>query len=98
VLVVAPRLCTAIIDDGDALSASRSWGNTNLPLPADWAGLAKDLFSGEEIPIANVQGVPSLLMSDVMRQFPVGLAWNERSSGAVDAECGYPPSNSGCSH
>jgi (1->4)-alpha-D-glucan 1-alpha-D-glucosylmutase len=78
VLVVAPRLCTAIIDDGAALSATRSWGDTNLPLPAGWAGKATDLFSGEQIPIVNVQGAPSLLVSDVMRHFPVGLVWNER--------------------
>ena len=76
-LAVAPRLCSAIIDDGDELTAAFKWGTSLLALPRGWDGPAYDLFSGETIPTVNVQSGPSLRLSDVFRHFPVGLVGNE---------------------
>jgi len=77
-LIVAPRLCSSIIDEGDELTASRKWGNSTLSLPSDWHGQAHDLISGETTPVVNVHGTRSVMLSEVLRYFPVGLLGDER--------------------
>jgi (1->4)-alpha-D-glucan 1-alpha-D-glucosylmutase len=84
-LIVAPRLCSSIIDDGDDLVASRNWGNSTLLLPSGWQGQAHNLLSGEPIPTVNVHGAPAVSVSDVLRHFPVGLVGNDRVIAALDS-------------
>jgi (1->4)-alpha-D-glucan 1-alpha-D-glucosylmutase len=84
-MVVAPRLCSTVIDDGKNLTAAQAWGDTTLAFPSDWNGPAIDLFSGESIPNTNVQGSRSVGFADVLRNFPVGLIGNELASEALQS-------------
>jgi (1->4)-alpha-D-glucan 1-alpha-D-glucosylmutase len=77
-LVVAPRLCSAIIDEGNDLTAARQWGETTLWLPTAWNDQAFDLLSGEPIRTVNVQGTPALRITEILQYFPVGLVGNQR--------------------
>ena len=72
-LVIAPVLLASLVDNGDALSASRHWGDTRVTLPSGWNGAAHDLLGGRSAQITRDSRRRQVKLSDVMRNFPGAL-------------------------
>ncbi len=75
VIAVAPRLIIGLTDGEERPPLGEQvWGETWLPLPAEYAGRHfRNLFTGEELTVTNHDGTPGLPLAAICAHFPVAL-------------------------
>jgi (1->4)-alpha-D-glucan 1-alpha-D-glucosylmutase len=73
ILVVAPLLVTAVVDDGATLSAKHRWGDTVVTFPPNLSVEARDLFTGALLPQFTSGPNTVLKVRDVLRTFPCAV-------------------------
>lgn len=68
-IVIAPRLCSELLSEGDLLIAAEKWGDTYVRLPENLSQLEfKGLFSTQAVTLDK-----DLRMSTALKEFPVNL-------------------------
>ena len=73
-IVAAPRLCASLLtEDVGTPCAESGWGDTTVELPHSQARCYHHLFSGDCIPVNEQEQPASLLVSRMLRDFPVAL-------------------------
>jgi len=75
ILVVVPRFCSCLSDDGSCQPIGHSvWQDTRILLsPETVAGCYRNIFTGEVVRPEGQEGKLSLALSDVLAVFPVAL-------------------------
>lgn len=80
VVVIVPRFFVGLTGQGARLPLGEGvWGDTRvlLPFEGEEAGIYRNILTGELVQTGREEGVPSLLLGEVLAEFPVALLARE---------------------
>src|ERR1700676_1493065 len=79
ILVVMPRWLARSRHPQSWANGGRFWGNTEIRLPPRTPQSWHDTFTGAEVPSKNVKGQRALVVSQLLRRFPLALLKGAKS-------------------
>ncbi len=73
ILVAVPRLCTKLVDVGEAPIGSETWGSLAFPMPHGMPRAWTNVLTGERLHVSSKRRQGAILASDALRDLPVAL-------------------------